>query len=114
MTVQDIKPDNILLNFDTNGTVVEAKLADCGKHRTTCSSDCERAKLMPYLIGDVCNVDLNKDPRGTAHMIGAAIFRSPEALLGLKWSTPTDIWSFGATVSLTIVPTMMSNCLILR
>lgn len=30
--MQDIKPDNILLNFDKNGTkVVEAKLADCGK-----------------------------------------------------------------------------------
>lgn len=30
--VQDIKPDNILLNFEANGpTVVEAKLADCGK-----------------------------------------------------------------------------------
>jgi casein kinase II subunit alpha len=31
-------------------------------------------------------------------VIGAAIFRSPEALLGLKWSTPTYIWSFGTTV----------------
>lgn len=30
--VQDIKPNNILLNFDPSGTrVVEAKLADCGK-----------------------------------------------------------------------------------
>ncbi|KAK4889762.1 hypothetical protein LTR27_011474 [Elasticomyces elasticus] len=68
----DIKPDNILLNFDANGTrVVEAKLADCG---------------------DVCNVGFD------THVIGAAIFRSPEALLGLKWSTPTDIWSFGATL----------------
>ncbi|KAK5711485.1 hypothetical protein LTR17_018360 [Elasticomyces elasticus] len=74
----DIKPDNILLDFDANGTrVVEAKLADCG---------------------DACNVGLETDPRGTAHVIGAAIFRSPEALLGLKWSTPTDIWSFGATL----------------
>lgn len=31
-TAQDIKPDNILLNFGQEGTtVVEAKLADCGK-----------------------------------------------------------------------------------
>lgn len=56
---------------------MEAKLADCG---------------------DACNVGFETDPRGTAHVIGAAIFRSPEALLGLKWSTPTDIWSFGATL----------------
>ncbi|WPB06585.1 uncharacterized protein RHO25_011242 [Cercospora beticola] len=74
----DIKPDNILLNFNASGTrVVDAKLADCG---------------------DACDVGLQTDPRGTAHAIGAAIFRSPEALLGLKWSTPTDIWSFGATL----------------
>jgi serine/threonine protein kinase len=35
----DIKPDNILLNFDTNGTrVVEAKLADCGKPKRPVAS----------------------------------------------------------------------------
>ncbi|WPG97786.1 Hypothetical protein R9X50_00056700 [Acrodontium crateriforme] len=72
----DIKPNNILLNFDTSGVkVVEAKLADCG---------------------DACKVE--NDPRGTSHAIGAAIFRSPEALMGLKWSTSTDIWSFGTTL----------------
>ena len=27
------------------------------------------------------------------------MFRSPEAMLNLRWRTPTDIWSFGATVS---------------
>lgn len=57
-----------------------------------------------YLTGDACNVGFATDPRGTAHVIGAAIFRSPEALLGLKWSTPTDIWSFGATASLVYTP----------
>ncbi|KAF2215435.1 hypothetical protein CERZMDRAFT_36105 [Cercospora zeae-maydis SCOH1-5] len=75
----DIKPDNILLNLDPKGArVVEAKLADCG---------------------DAWEVGCETDPRGTAHPIAAAIFRSPQALLGLKWSTPTDIWSFGATAS---------------
>jgi serine/threonine protein kinase len=35
----DIKPDNILLNFDKNGTiVVEAKLADCGKPKQPIAS----------------------------------------------------------------------------
>jgi len=29
--LEDIKPDNVLLNFDAKGTrIVEAKLADCG------------------------------------------------------------------------------------
>ncbi|SMY22060.1 unnamed protein product [Zymoseptoria tritici ST99CH_1A5] len=74
----DIKPDNILLNFDSEGSsVVEAKLGDCG---------------------DAWDVGFDSNPQGTRHAIGAAIFRSPEALFGLKWSTPTDIWSFGATL----------------
>jgi serine/threonine protein kinase len=35
----DIKPDNILLNFDTSSTrVVEAKLADCGKPKQPIAS----------------------------------------------------------------------------
>ncbi|GAB1744222.1 hypothetical protein NU219Hw_g1375t2 [Hortaea werneckii] len=75
---QDIKPDNILLNYDQKGaTVVEAKLAD---------------------YGDAYEADLDTNPHGAAHVIGAGIFRSPEALLGLQWSTSTDIWSFGATL----------------
>ncbi|RMY84299.1 hypothetical protein D0861_07020 [Hortaea werneckii] len=67
----DIKPDNILLNYDQEGTtVVEAKLADCG---------------------DAYEADLTTHPHGATHAIGAAIFRSPEALLGLPWSTSTDL-----------------------
>lgn len=77
---------------------MEAKLADCGKLKPF------RASIIlcdayTHLIGDACNVGLKNEPRNTSHAIGAAIFRSPEALLGLKWSTPTDIWSFGATAS---------------
>ncbi|RMX77957.1 hypothetical protein D0869_09469, partial [Hortaea werneckii] len=75
----DIKPNNILLNWDQEGTtVVEAKLAD---------------------YGDAYEADLTTHRRGAAtHVIGAGIFRSPEALLRLHWSTSTDIWSFGATL----------------
>ncbi|RMZ10520.1 hypothetical protein D0864_01234 [Hortaea werneckii] len=72
---QDIKPDNILLNYDQESTTV--LLADCG---------------------DAYEANLTTHPHGAAHAIGAAIFRSPEALLGLHWSTSTDVWSFGATV----------------
>lgn len=31
-------------------------------------------------------------------MIGAPIWRSPEAILQIGWGTATDIWSFGAMV----------------
>lgn len=32
------------------------------------------------------------------HIIGAAITRSPEAMLQLSWGTSTDVWSFGNVV----------------
>ncbi|RMZ85263.1 hypothetical protein DV738_g379, partial [Chaetothyriales sp. CBS 135597] len=74
----DVKPNNILLDFDKDGTkVVEAKLSDCG---------------------DAWNIGHDINPKGEGHIIGAAIFRSPEAMLQLRWATPTDIWSFGATL----------------
>ena len=31
-------------------------------------------------------------------IIGAPIWRSPEAQLQIGWSTPTDIWSLGTMV----------------
>lgn len=77
----DVKPDNILVNRSSGSSRFgEAELGDCG---------------------DVYRVD----PKGHVklgehgHAIGAAIFRSPEALLNLRWGAPTDIWSFGTTVS---------------
>ncbi|RMY80671.1 hypothetical protein D0862_12636, partial [Hortaea werneckii] len=82
---QDIKPDNILLNYDREGaTVIEAKVADC--------ADVDISK------GDAFDANLTTHPHGAAHIIGAALFRSPEALFGLPWSSSTDIWSFGATL----------------
>ena len=75
----DIKPDNVLVNYGNDAArFSEVQLGDCG---------------------DVYRVDPNADPL-EGHIIGAAIFRSPEAMLNLRWGTPTDIWSFGATVSL--------------
>lgn len=70
----DVKPDNILVNHGSNGArFSDVKLADCG---------------------DSTHVDSVEE----LHTIGAPIFRSPEAMLDLVWGTPTDIWSFGATV----------------
>ncbi|KAI4187881.1 MAG: hypothetical protein LQ346_005423, partial [Caloplaca aetnensis] len=70
----DVKPDNILVNHGSNGArFSDVKLADCG---------------------DSTHVDSVEE----LHTIGAPIFRSPEAMLDLVWGTPTDIWSFGATL----------------
>ncbi len=74
----DIKPNNILVNYGHNSArFSEVQLGDCG---------------------DTCMIDPNVDLL-QGHVIGAAIFRSPEAMLNLRWKAPTDIWSFGATVS---------------
>ena len=74
----DIKPDNILVNYG-NGSArfSEVQLGDCG---------------------DAYRIKPNANPFEEGHIIGAAIFRSPEAMLNLRWGLPTDIWSFGTTV----------------
>ena len=75
----DIKPDNILVNFDKGSRrFSEVQLGDCG---------------------DAFMVDPKASWLDEGHVIGAAIFRSPEAMLNLRWRASTDIWSFGATVS---------------
>ena len=76
----DVKPDNILVNYGT------------GRNRF---SDVQLGDF-----GDTFRVNPNADPNEDGHIIGAAIFRSPEAMLNLRWGTPTDIWSLGATVSI--------------
>lgn len=73
----DIKPDNILVNYGKGDVrFADVKLADCGN---TVRVDSVFAK--------------DRD------LIGAPIWRSPEAQLGLGWGTSTDIWSLGAVVS---------------
>lgn len=72
----DIKPDNILVNYGQGDIrFTDVQLADCG---STVPSDSPYAK-----DGD---------------LIGAPIWRSPEAQLRIGWGTPTDIWSFGTLV----------------
>lgn len=69
----DVKPDSILVNYGENeNRFRDIKLADCG---------------------DSTHVDSVVEE----HIIGATIFRSPEAMLNLIWGPPTDIWSLGAT-----------------
>lgn len=82
----DVKPDNILVNYSVDNSSES-------RFRGVALGDC----------GDVHRVDLNADPRDMfkedGQIIGAAIFRSPEAMLNLRWGTATDIWSLGTTVS---------------
>ena len=74
----DVKPDNVLINYGDAATrFSRVALGDCG---------------------DVYRYDKNADPLEEGHTISAAIFRSPEAQLNLRWGPPTDIWSLGATV----------------
>ena len=78
----DIKPDNILVDYDTTSSrrFTDVQLADFG--------DVTRIDPKDYL----------KVGMDGPHM-GAAIFRSPEAMMQLRWGQSTDIWSFGATVN---------------
>jgi casein kinase II subunit alpha len=76
----DIKPDNILVNYGTGSSrFADVQLADFG--------DVTRIDPKNYL----------KVGMDGPHM-GAAIFRSPEAMMQLRWGQSTDIWSFGTTV----------------
>ncbi|KAL9040648.1 MAG: hypothetical protein Q9180_001784 [Flavoplaca navasiana] len=74
----DVKPDNVLINYG-NGTTRFSRVA---------LGDC----------GDVYRFNPNAGPLEKSHVISAAIYRSPEAQLNLRWGPPTDIWSLGATL----------------
>jgi serine/threonine protein kinase len=72
----DIKADNILVNYGQGDTrFSEIQLADLGN---TVRADSQWAK--------------------DCDMIGAPVWRSPEAQLQIGWGTPTDIWSLGTAV----------------
>jgi serine/threonine protein kinase len=77
----DIKPDNILVDY---------------KYAQN-KSDIRFSEVQVADLGTCVNTSAEYAKDGT--LIGAPMFRSPEACLGLRWGTPTDIWSFGATVS---------------
>ncbi|TVY88570.1 Dual specificity protein kinase [Lachnellula willkommii] len=79
-THTDIKPYNILVNYSTGSSrFANVQLADFG--------DVTRIDPKDYL----------KVRMDGPHM-GAAIFRSPEAMMQLRWGPSTNIWSFGTTL----------------
>ncbi len=60
-------------------------------------ADCRFAEVVLADCGSTVHVDSHYALEG--EIIGAPIFRSPEAHLQLRWGTATDIWSFGTTAS---------------
>jgi casein kinase II subunit alpha len=80
----DVKPDNILVNYQS------------AESTTLLFDDVQLADF-----GDVTRIDPEEHLKIglPGPLMGAAIFRSPEAMLELRWEQSTDIWSFGATVS---------------
>ncbi|KAK4232764.1 kinase-like domain-containing protein [Achaetomium macrosporum] len=71
----DVKPDNVLVNYrsdDSENRFTGVQLADMG---SSYPEDHKYAR--------------------EGAPIGAAIWRSPEALFKRPWDTKTDIWSFG-------------------
>ncbi|TAQ85273.1 hypothetical protein B7494_g6406 [Chlorociboria aeruginascens] len=77
----DIKPSNVLCNFRPLDTL--------HGHSDLRFSD--------VLLADFGScVPATSDFAKNGDLIGAAMFRSPEANLHLSWGPSTDIWSFGA------------------
>lgn len=73
----DIKLNNILIKYGQNPVrFSDVKVADCG---------------------DTTHISSEQAKNGA--IIGASVFRSPEAMLNMAWNTATDIWSFGTLVS---------------
>ncbi|TGO46288.1 hypothetical protein BCON_0333g00010 [Botryotinia convoluta] len=78
-TESDVKPNNILVNHGNNQRFSEIQLAD---------------------LGGTVSVDSKWAMKG--HIVGTACWRSPEVLLGMRWGTSTDIWSFGCSILMLI------------
>lgn len=87
----DVKPDNILVN---HGQARE-------KYSKIVLSDNGDSVYLPSLPASE-----------EGHIIGAHIFRSPEAMLNLKWGPATDIWSLGTTVCLSLSSAFSASLLI--
>ncbi len=75
-----MKPDNVLVNY-THDKAAKIRFAD-------------------VMLADFAEtVHETSEQAVDSEIIGAAIFRSPEAMMQNGWTTATDIWSFGAMVS---------------
>jgi len=80
--IADVKPDNILVSYNAGqGQFSEVEFGDCS---------------------NVYHIPLEDNSSVDRPVIGAAMFRSPEVNLSLRWDTSTDIWSLGTPVNLSL------------
>ncbi len=87
--ITDIKPDNLLANFGSGKSQFgDIKLGD---------------------LGDSVSEDVSTNTG--QHIISAPIYRAPEVMLNVPWTTAVDIWSLGATVSALILT--LNACLLI-
>ncbi|EPE24109.1 Protein kinase-like (PK-like) [Glarea lozoyensis ATCC 20868] len=76
----DIKIDNVLVNYGKGASrFTDVELADCGN-----------------------TVHISSPFANDCDVIGAPVWRSPEAQLQISWGTPTDIWSL-RTLLITLI-----------
>lgn len=78
--VQDVKPDNVFINFR--------------------EGDIRFSDVRPGDLGGCYPADSDFATSGT--LVGAPIWSSPEVILEMPWNTAIDIWSFGATVHISL------------
>lgn len=78
----DVKPRNILVDY--------------GQHEKGESDRFSEVQLTDF--GDAFPTTAVQDLSIKQSSIGAPLWRSPEAIMGMRWGTPTDIWSYGATL----------------
>jgi serine/threonine protein kinase len=79
----DVKPSNILCNYKK----IDIQEGDTG------------IRFSQVLLADFGScVPATFDYANDGDIIGASIFRSPEANFRLPWGQSADIWSFGTTV----------------
>lgn len=77
LTYAGVRPTNALVSYrPSDDEIVDVQLADLD---STVHEDSEHAKDGQHMV--------------------TPMFRSPEAILQMRWGRPTDIWSFGAMVS---------------
>lgn len=86
MNAGDVKPNNVFVNLQEGDMrFSEVQLGD---------------------LGGCYPVDSEWATSG--EFVGAPLWTSPEVHLNMPWNTATDIWSFGATVSIHFYPMAFS------
>ncbi|KIN07780.1 hypothetical protein OIDMADRAFT_140304 [Oidiodendron maius Zn] len=99
-----LKHDDNLLTASSSKRLENPEIKFIAKRILEALGSCRFREVELGDCGDACFVNPKDHLKlgKNGHIIGAHMFRSPEALLNLRSGAPTDIWSFGTTlISLT-------------